>query len=790
MDDVWEAMKRENAVANPMRKKKSNNMTKSTTTKAPVASKNQASTRHDVQVIEKIDLDSLVPVGTSLSPEELVGKCQRDLNSLSDEQQGVRKRAVESLAKILANVDTPMLHATFPSFAKPLFKRFNDPIEKVRDTSIRLTIRFLTGYHDLLPLLPYLMPAVANRIGSTWVYDEKLNIFSQDATLLAAHNRGRLYLPESDVPRIKPREPSEEIRLLFHNLIHTLLQTTFDHHAASLLNAYVYDIICVIVHGLHDSFPDANIRACETLTLLSLNLVSVIKHFAVALVRASKHLLEHRLSKVRVAAMLCIRTVVMVPNVDKCKGAGTEAIVDLLAHQDENVIPVAAFYSAEVKVNLFAKLDQDANVVVRQTFFDTVMIWLTDLPDRYDYESRLMPYLLSAVADECPLISAKAIETIDRLGKRHAVEHPDDVIERTQYAVDGSLFCNFQLPYPPPFSGRPSLGTRLYIRGRCRRFINTLLRELSNWQGPTRVHASRLLVCLLVYCEDMITVDLHLIIPRLIQSWDDVLIKTHVCHIASCCGRFTQTSSYIGLLLPYLSGETSSLKIIPAMEVLQEFLGGMSHANRKSLLAQLPPLTEALASRFLLNSTSFQQVLARTLQHILEHLEGITNLGADPSFESQGRLVSKSLLYERFLRILLTLPHSNTVVQAALKSLEGIAGGGGNVCDAFFDPTWAHLTTEYPLSAWVDWSIQCYEQRLLEGLLRRCSKACLLQHATAITSFLTAIWHEGASDDSAKPASRRDTISNLVAELQRKMADHLSQDWVTLLQLVGFTSTP
>jgi hypothetical protein len=77
--------------------------------------------------------------------------------------------------------------------------------------------------------------------------------------------------------------------------------------------------------------------------------------------------------------------------------AGTEAIADLVAHQDENVIPVAAFYTHEVKVNLFAKLDQDPNMSVRKSFYETVMVWLMDLPDRYDHESRLMPYLLRCV---------------------------------------------------------------------------------------------------------------------------------------------------------------------------------------------------------------------------------------------------------------------------------------------------------------------------------------------------------------------------------------------------------
>ncbi|KAF0756401.1 hypothetical protein AaE_004645 [Aphanomyces astaci] len=692
---------------------------------------------------------------------------------------------MESLQASLAGVDTVTLHAVFPTFAKPLFKRFNDPVEKVRDSSVRLSIRFVAGYPDLLPILPYLMPAIANRIGSTWDYDEKLNIFVQDAVLLAAHNRGRLFVPEADVQRIKPREPSEEVRLLFVELLQTLLATTFDQNASSLLNAYVYDIIRVLVYGLHDSFPSVVIKTCETLVLLSLNLVSVVKHFAVALVRATKHLLEHRLAKVRVAAMLCIRTLVMVPNVDKCKGAGTEAIMDLVAHQDDSVIPVAAFYTAEIKVNLFAKLDQDGNVLVRQTFFDTITIWLLQLPDRYDYESRLMPYLLRyylfllnfatlhhAVADDCPSISSNAIDTIDILGKRHAAEHPDEVIERTQYAVDGGLFCNFTKPYPAPFSGRPSLGTRLYIRGRCRRFINTLLRELNHWQGPTRVHASRLLVCLLVYCEDTITVDLHLIVPHLIQCWDDVVIRTSLGQVADCCGRFTQPASYISLFLPYIRGDTPSLKIVPAMQVLHAMLGGMSGVNRTNLLAQLPLLTEALTMRFLLNSTSVQSALSELVHGIVCHLQGLSNLGCDPSFESHGRLVSKSLLFERLLRILLTLPATLPLVQATMTGLQTVAGVP-NLYDTYFEATWDHLRAEYPVEAWVDWSPTCYEHKMLAAVLvRGVSARCAQRHALQINDLLLAIWTAPCDGDLvAKQEQRRDSIAIVILDVAAKTKD-------------------
>jgi hypothetical protein len=47
------------------------------------------------------------------------------------------------------------------------------------------------------------------------------------------------------------------------------------------------------------------------------------------------------------------------------RGAGTEAIVDLIGHRDANVIPIGAFYHGEARLNYFAKLITDTNIVVK-----------------------------------------------------------------------------------------------------------------------------------------------------------------------------------------------------------------------------------------------------------------------------------------------------------------------------------------------------------------------------------------------------------------------------------------
>ncbi len=81
-----------------------------------------------------------------------------------------------------------------------------------------------------------------------------------------------------------------------------------------------------------------------------------MKTFAVGLVRALMPLLRNRLAKVRVAAIDAIRDVVQVPDQGKQKGAGTDAIVELVGFRADNVVAVATFYRNDVAINYLAQV--------------------------------------------------------------------------------------------------------------------------------------------------------------------------------------------------------------------------------------------------------------------------------------------------------------------------------------------------------------------------------------------------------------------------------------------------
>lgn len=71
----------------------------------------------------------------------------------------------------------------------------------------------------------------------------------------------------------------------------------------------------------------------------------------------------------------------------------------------------------------------------------------------------------------CQVVSVIAVDTLSKCGSEYEREHQDDVIERRQFGVDGDVRANHNKPLPRPFSARPRIGARLYVRTNTRRFL-------------------------------------------------------------------------------------------------------------------------------------------------------------------------------------------------------------------------------------------------------------------------------------------------------------------------------
>ena len=80
---------------------------------------------------------------------------------------------------------------------------------------------------------------------------------------------------------------------------------------------------------------------------------------------------------------------------------------------------------------------------------------------------RLLPYLLDLITDNTPSVSTSALSVLSFCGQQYEEEHPDEIIERRQYGVDGDNNINLSKALPFPFTERPRIGkytcTHTYI---------------------------------------------------------------------------------------------------------------------------------------------------------------------------------------------------------------------------------------------------------------------------------------------------------------------------------------
>lgn len=206
--------------------------------------------------------------------------------------------------------------------------------------------------------------------------------------------------------------------------------------------------------------------------------------------------------------------------------------------------------------------------------------FVTCLPDRYDYHTKFLPYLLTFYKDDIGdgSISTTALGAIQQCGAQYESEHPDEVMERRQYGIDGALISdcsNGDSWLPAPFVERPRLGARLFVRENSKRFMKALLNELSSsWRDHMKQRSLDLLEILVVYCEEHLTMDfastftqivkgLHLEWQNERENSDEQATKQSnlsrkIIQLLTLVGRYVHPDVYIPLCLPRIVGASET----------------------------------------------------------------------------------------------------------------------------------------------------------------------------------------------------------------------------------------
>jgi len=432
----------------------------------------------------------------------------------------------------------PLAEAATSLLAKPLLRRFEDSSERCRELAISAFSAMTARTEAVLELLPYAIPVLRDRLGPA----------SSDSK--------------------DPTEGSEEIRVKLHALLRWLLDS-----AEMGISAYASDAVEIMEFTVEDSHADVLLEACGCLEVLVTHLGRRLQPVSKKLAWTFMPNLTHKRARVRVATLRALRGLM------HC--GAHETILDMVAFRHPNLVPIKAFYGEDQKVNYFGKLITDGSVQVRVEFIRVIGDWMTTLIERTDHESRLLPFVISALTDEADLVQREAAELMERLGVQHEKEHEKELKSTLYYMPEHfgeDLYGKGEdaLPLPPPFNGRPRLGARILVKNNFNMVVNPVIGEMSSWQVELRAKAAVLLRTMLVYLEDNATQHVQqLCLAFISASKDDAVVQ----QVGECCrlvGRFVRPGEWLGVLLDRLGPAHEANVRAGAVYVLAHCLTGAS----------------------------------------------------------------------------------------------------------------------------------------------------------------------------------------------------------------------
>ncbi|KAJ1453962.1 armadillo-type protein [Pelagophyceae sp. CCMP2097] len=632
----------------------------------------------------------------TVSAVDLLRKLARAVQQLSDERIATRRQGLETLADVpWASLPEATLAEMLALLSKPLLRRFEDPVERHRELAIDLMTLLITLVDDVIPQLAYLFPVIVARAPQAAVeVDLAMGIFVFDVDQHDAYKRGKavkrpdLQLAFERERRVTVAEASETLRLKLVELLVTVVRRT---HNSPSFGPYIYEVCLLYAGFVRDPFADlldAALRGVVELCQIP-SLQETLVPVATALARVVMPNLRHRHAKVRRSAVHAFHRAVSVVHKAKWRGAGTDAIQDLVGFREDNVIPTASFYTAETSYNYVADLTRDSSDKVRLQLAECLADWFTTLLDRRDHQPRLLAYMLNFAIDESAAVRLVALGGIAVAGKEFAGEHEDMFKERLQYGVDGDHRMNHAAEgLPWPFTERPPLGARLIVRAFAHRMLRPCLDELKNWQSTARRQSAILLRVLFVYCEEHMTQQLHKITVALCKALAALRREGHLADkefdhrqlILDCCetlGRYIVPESFLPFFAPRVKGD---LEVVPdgadsnargdVMDILGAFIAG---AKASTLLPHAHSLIALLTDGAVVDACadeSLRRAALRALAALLRKLGDRGKSALEAAFVTTGRLSSLDAAVTAALRALMAFAPYDRCVLSDLAQLD------------------------------------------------------------------------------------------------------------------------
>jgi hypothetical protein len=310
-------------------------------------------------------------------------------------------------------------------------------------------------------------------------------------------------------------EHSETIRVLYLFLLQSLFlnENITQEDFSPFINDTVNILRCLTMDPCNDIIK----VSCETIKIFATKFKEKLYYFNSILGRSLFLALISKQSKIKILALEALDCLLNCSPFKK----NYEIMEGLIGFRDPNIVPIKDFYEPSYKINYLAMLVNDGNISVRKKFFDIISDWLICKEDRYDMESRLVPYILTGLFDSNEDIADYCYQKILMIGKKQEEDNEKDMREEVQYGVDSLWTFNYiplevvqteiynpedhikHLSYPSPIKSRPPRGSRFLIKKYLRRYVRNLCKEFDAIDMNIKLKASNLLLYSICFSEEL-----------------------------------------------------------------------------------------------------------------------------------------------------------------------------------------------------------------------------------------------------------------------------------------------
>lgn len=464
---------------------------------------------------------------------------RRSFNILREGEIVARKKAIDDIKTIFDEYKTEMVNGEMVQllleFSKMLLSCFSDTSEKIRENSIKIYGELIARCgDDITSHIKYIIDVLIQRLNC----HDLEGVEGVDPKMLPSPS-------QKPHKMVKIVEESEQVREQLLNLASVLMEVCTAEH----LRPFMDEVISIISALLMDPSPDIQAGACRLMSQFVVNFKELVYHFTVKLARALLLPLTSRKSFIKIAAIQALHDLMFCGTWKYT----TDVFDILVGFKDPNYVAIKEFYESCHNINYLAMLINSPNPSVREAFIQMIGDLLTSLPDRFDIETRLVPYFLTGLFDDLDEIQTYALQIIEEVGLSVEREKEKEFREMKQlgfqpeWSYEGKLL---NLPLPKPFKSRPRLGARHMIKSHMYKLIIPIGRELKDRLNiQARLRATQLLEMMMVFVEEGVVDNLNALIPVLnnifLEGDDQKACKDKVRSILRLIGRFAPANAFL-----------------------------------------------------------------------------------------------------------------------------------------------------------------------------------------------------------------------------------------------------